>query len=1189
MKPTSDVATAEAGTSLLAPGNGQVFADVTSLKDGSDTELHLYYVEGAKDFYVPTPDMGLIFVVYTDPTVAADDEAYDEWNIWTFNNGTGGSVDGVDFEIDIELTSGAYTIPMKLAVLEVSDSADLDTGFIVRTEDWAKQCANDIMIDNSDIRGSGSLFYFYQSGSCDLETDYDAYLTDVAMKFEMNSGNRFMDGTIISGPTVLDVNLLMPKNPAAYDLSRFKLLDANGTMIPIANVEGNIDVNIGAFTSSVTCATGENYFVLYVDTSFDHSKLAVVGGFGGTINWNIDDAVASVTDDANGNAVIEICAANAMSEFKLLYDEDGVFEWSTPTVELTPANQSFDMSDGNAGIYYISVEDVIAEDITPTVNLVGDVEKYVVVYVDTTNDHDYVGLVGSFNGWNIDSLTMMTQDDEYGYAVFEFIADSDSPEFKVMYDDEEDGSFQWDPDDVALTSGNIAVDLTDIDKITYFIDSSGNASIIPEGTSVTEVTAGDYTYTSAGVCGAGENKLTLFVNTPNNHDYIGAVGTINSWNIGGSLTPIDDTTEGYAVIQICITDATGEFKIMYDDEEDGTFEWDPADVALTNGNQAFDFDGATELALLIEGTDMTVGTFTAGITPVNQVLRLVRIYVDTDKDHAKLGIVGTLNGWDIDNPIMVLTDDANGLAYFEVASETEDIVFKVLFDPEGDGFGWDDTTEEITPADQEFTIDGTEINLFVSGDTAREFNLEHQFYPATQTELLTVSVTITFSLLNELMYGTDYTVEYLDKVTEVEWVASEVLEIDVSDVFTAPSPVEGNGTYAILPTEIQVVFDRSIDLMNNLVLVNQVGQELLVQSYEFANSIGDYTTDTTCEAGNNLLFIHVNITDTIIDDITKLGIVGTVNGWDIDNTIPAVGMDANGYYVFEVCLADTETAGEFKVKYDPDGDGFTWVSSTDPELTPGNVAFTVADGPHFLVEEGASELNVSRTHVIVLPDWQPLDITNTYRLQFEDENGFLVYVDIDLDTEAPVIDFSIIPNIEFVIDETGTLDLLDFYTKIQFLDNREGEMEYEFVTNIDLDTLGVQTITIKATDMWMNETTFDIVLTVVDTTAPVITVDSAKTYEFGAEEPDWSSFASTNEGTIVIDDSQVDMDAEGIFYVNYTAEDTSGNSTTVGLEVTIGANPVETTTGCGSAITLGSSLIALIALGGAILFFVRKP
>ena len=130
-------------------------------------------------------------------------------------------------------------------------------------------------------------------------------------------------------------------------------------------------------------------------------------------------------------------------------------------------------------------------------------------------------------------------------------------------------------------------------------------------------------------------------------------------------------------------------------------------------------------------------------------------------------------------------------------------------------------------------------------------------------------------------------------------------------------------------------------------------------------------------------------------------------------------------------------------------------------------------------------------------------------------------------------------------------------------------------------------MTIAATDIWGNEGTFDIVFTIIDTTNPTLTVEAAKEYEAGTTAPDWATFATSTDGTVT-STNDVDMDAAGVYYVNYTSEDAAGNKTLGSLEVTITAVAEET--GCAASFSLGSSIGLIVAAiaGGTVLFFVRK-
>ncbi len=1164
LKPNTDATTAADGDSLLAPGNGQVFLDVVDLKAGSaagtQTELHAYFIEGAKDLYVPADDRGLIFVVYADPTVAADETAYDLWNVWTWNNGSGGSADGVDFALDIELSSGGYDIPMKLAVLEVDDTADQDSGFIVRTEDWAKQCGNDITIDNTTVRGSGTLVYFYQAGSCDLETDYNAWLTDVATKYEMNSGNRFSENTIVSSPSMITVEMIMPKKPEDLVAERFMVKDANGVMIPIESITYPVTA-LGSYESDVTIQS-ETSVVVFVETAEVHADLGIAGNFQG---WSPENAVTTMGDDINGYAVFEFTTFESSVEFVILV-ENGVDD-----VETLDVDESTVLSWGDTKISH------------PDNNIVVDLSAggTVEVYFNDTDD---------------------------SYA----------------------------------TLDNIAQDV--------------------------DITA--YTYTSGVTCAGGENLFTLFLDTELDHTMIGLVGSIqvNDWTPGEAIVPTGETDEGLVVFEVCMTDTNVEYKVLYNDgvdnpetteDDESGFNW--GDRELVTANTVVDFgEGTTdgEIAHLINGSIMTLGDYEPTLTP-NSVY-LLSVYMTGDVDWTKVGIVGNVqaNDWTPAEAIVSTKTDAFGNHIFDIELDAKSQEYLVLYDANDNGFDWDDKIS----GDANIAVElGAESSLVQYAMIDAEMAMTFTDIGVDIEGIQTTTVELNFAE-ETLKFGKEYMVYYTEVVDPEEMIMSEVLEFGVSLNFEPGMPVEGMGTYAVTPTEVVVEFQGYTPVLENLMLVNQFGQELIFQTYGLAEMLGTYTSTNTCDTDKEMIYIHL-ATD-MEYDLAQLGLVGTINGWDIGNTIPAVGMDSEGNYVFEVCVWDIEvvqplldaavtaldaattayddavaaqalvdadvestqqekddaaavtaaaltakddaqatkdaeqakvdnaTGGEFKVKYDPDTDGFTWDGGTDPELTPGNVAFTVADGPNYLVVEGASALDSSMNHVIIVADWKPLLVENTYKLKFIDENGFDVFVDLDIDNEAPVVDFAVIPDVAFEINNDETeLDLLDYYTKIQFLDNREGELAYEFVTNIDFDVIGEQTVTIKAVDMWMNEATFDIMITVVDVIAPELTIDDAMTFNAGEEEPDWTMYATTNEGTITVDDSQVDMDNAGTFYVTYTAEDEAGNTSTDSLEVTIEAveEPEPADTGCFGSFGLGSSIVVLVAaLGGAALFFVRK-
>jgi hypothetical protein len=309
-------------------------------------------------------------------------------------------------------------------------------------------------------------------------------------------------------------------------------------------------------------------------------------------------------------------------------------------------------------------------------------------------------------------------------------------------------------------------------------------------------------------------------------------------------------------------------------------------------------------------------------------------------------------------------------------------------------------------------------------------------------------------------------------------------------------------------------------------------------------------------------------------------------------------MDTMGNYVFEICLAEGVTSGAFKVKFDPDSDGFTWDSGTDPEITPADINFDLADGNHVFVLENELAPDTVDTHIYTLSADNALDKTGEYYVEFTDVNGFVMSVPLELDNDAPVIQYTRRTGVELTFNDDQPLsefDLMDYYSILTFVDTRDGDLGYTLDNTLDLSTAGPQTITISAVDAWDNEATFDITITVVhiDNDAPTFTGDDELTLTVGDTEPDWASLVTISDGTLSVNDSQVDLTSAGSFFVIYTATDDAGNTSTFNLEVTVEAADIPDEvedTGCFGTLNIANTLITvvMVALGGAVILVVRK-
>ena len=128
--------------------------------------------------------------------------------------------------------------------------------------------------------------------------------------------------------------------------------------------------------------------------------------------------------------------------------------------------------------------------------------------------------------------------------------------------------------------------------------------------------------------------------------------------------------------------------------------------------------------------------------------------------------------------------------------------------------------------------------------------------------------------------------------------------------------------------------------------------------------------------------------------------------------------------------------------------------------------------------------------------------------------------------------------------------------------------------SVDVNTVGTYTISYSATDAAGNEGTATRTVTVVDTTAPVITVtgDNPATVELGSTYTD--AGATADGGETVTTSGSVDVNTVGTYTISYSATDAAGNEGTATRTVTVvdTTAPVVTVTGDNPAtVELGST------------------
>ena len=100
-----------------------------------------------------------------------------------------------------------------------------------------------------------------------------------------------------------------------------------------------------------------------------------------------------------------------------------------------------------------------------------------------------------------------------------------------------------------------------------------------------------------------------------------------------------------------------------------------------------------------------MGTYTQTVTPAVGESYFT-LFVKTNLDYTKIGLVGALQGWNPDNAVTASGLDSLGNAVFEVAvaSDSTSGGYKLLYDEADDGFAWSDY--QITTSDQPYDFAG---------------------------------------------------------------------------------------------------------------------------------------------------------------------------------------------------------------------------------------------------------------------------------------------------------------------------------------------------------------------------------------------------------------------------------------------------------------------------------------------------
>ena len=305
-----------------------------------------------------------------------------------------------------------------------------------------------------------------------------------------------------------------------------------------------------------------------------------------------------------------------------------------------------------------------------------------------------------------------------------------------------------------------------------------------------------------------------------------------------------------------------------------------------------------------------------------------------------------------------------------------------------------------------------------------------------------------------------------------------------------------------------------------------------------------------------LLTRTVTVVDTTAPVVTVTGDTSvTVELGSTYSDAGATATDLSGdVTVVSSGTVDTDTLGEYVITYtSTDASGntgtatrtVTVVDTTAPVISVTSGTDTVELGATW-TDAGATATDLSGDVTVVSSGTVDTDTLGEYVITYTSTDasgntGTATRTVTVVDTTAPVI--------TVIGDNPATVELNSTYTD----EGATADSGETVISTSDVNTaiVGTYTVTYSATDASGNTGTATRTVTVVDTTAPVITVigDNPATVELNSTYTDEG--ATADSGETVISTSDVNTAIVGTYTVTYSATDASGNTGTATRTVVV--------------------------------------
>ena len=322
--------------------------------DETTGEKHVYVLQGSASVYEVDPTMpyfqkegfGTLVVVYYEAT-----ENYEGWNIWNWGAGTDGTAageafggSGVPFQYDLGVDQMPEPDKYKVAVFNIAADADDNMGFIVRTDAWEKQWPDDLNIDVTAIKGSGTQFTFYLGGTDQFFNTYQEF-DDVINFFEIESATALDPNSV---EVIFNKDVITKEDDVdIFDPTTITLADKDGNDVVISQVSYNstTDVNKTFTLITETALTGDGspYTVTYTVPDKDPF----------TKEFEVDSEAPVITILGPTETTLELGDTYSLPNY---FATDAVGEGTVDIYNVRVKDGHGTVDTRNAGIYEVVIE-----------------------------------------------------------------------------------------------------------------------------------------------------------------------------------------------------------------------------------------------------------------------------------------------------------------------------------------------------------------------------------------------------------------------------------------------------------------------------------------------------------------------------------------------------------------------------------------------------------------------------------------------------------------------------------------------------------------------------------------------------------------------------------------------------------------------------------------------------------------